>query len=98
MTEKVPDAPASDETARVEAAALETAREDNAVLALLRSSAGRNAGLVVALLILCVVGAATAGDRFTSTDNALTILPSPWPRCGARRSPPSRRPRTRTGA
>jgi ribose transport system permease protein len=74
MTENVPDAPASDETARVEAAALETAREDNAVLALLRSSAGRNAGLVVALLILCVVGAATAGDRFTSTDNALTIL------------------------
>jgi ribose transport system permease protein len=74
MTQNVPDAPASDETARVEAAAQETAREDSPVLALLRSSAGRNAGLVVALLILCAVGAATAGDRFTSTDNALTIL------------------------
>jgi ribose transport system permease protein len=73
MTENVP-APASDETARVEAAAQETAREDNAVFALLRTSAGRNAGLVVALLIVCVVGAITAGDRFTSTDNALTIL------------------------
>jgi len=71
MTENVP---ASDETARVEAAAQETAREDNPVLALLRTSAGRNAGLVVALLIVCVVGAITAGDRFTSSDNALTIL------------------------
>jgi ribose transport system permease protein len=73
MTENVP-VPASDETARVEAAAQETAREDNAVLALLSSSVGRNAGLVVALLIVCVVGAVTAGDRFTSSDNALTIL------------------------
>ena len=44
------------------------------MLALLSSSVGRNAGLVVALLVLCVVGAVTAGDRFTSTDNALTIL------------------------
>jgi ribose transport system permease protein len=73
MTENVP-APASDETARVEAAAQETARQDNAVLALLNSSAGRNAGLVVAVLIVCIVGAVTAGDRFTSTDNGLTIL------------------------
>jgi ribose transport system permease protein len=73
MTEKVP-APTTDETARVEAAGQETVRQDNAVLALLNSSAGRNAGLVVALVIVCVVGAATAGDRFTSTANALTIL------------------------
>ena len=50
MTENVPSAPASTDTARVEAAAQETAREDNPVLALLRSSAGRNPGLVVALL------------------------------------------------
>jgi ribose transport system permease protein len=62
------------DTDRVEAAARETAREDNAVVALLRSDAGRNSGLVVALLILCIVGAVTAGDRFTATDNALTIL------------------------
>jgi ribose transport system permease protein len=54
MTENLPDAPASDETARVEAAAQATARADNPVLALLRSSAGRNSGLVVALLIVCV--------------------------------------------
>ncbi len=73
MTENAP-APASDETARVEAAAQETARQDNAALGLLNSSAGRNAGLVVAVLIVCIVGAVTAGDRFTSTDNGLTIL------------------------
>ena len=41
---------------------------------MLRTSVGRNAGLVVALLLICVVGAITAGDRFASTDNALTIL------------------------
>ncbi|MGR7023239.1 ABC transporter permease [Geodermatophilus sp. URMC 62] len=35
---------------------------------------GRNLGLVVALVILCVVGVATAGDRFASVDNVLTIL------------------------
>jgi ribose transport system permease protein len=41
---------------------------------LLAGSAGRNLGLVIALLILCVVGAITAGDRFASLDNAMTIL------------------------
>jgi ribose transport system permease protein len=74
MTENVPGAPTTADTARVEAAAEETARVDNPVVALLRSNAGRNTGLVVALGILCVVGAISAGDRFTSTDNALTIL------------------------
>ncbi|UPK75143.1 ABC transporter permease [Nocardioidaceae bacterium SCSIO 66511] len=34
----------------------------------------RNLGLVIALLILCIVGTITAGDRFASTDNVLTIL------------------------
>src|SRR5690242_4351870 len=64
----------SQDSARVEQAALETDRESNPVLALLRTSVGRNAGLVVALLLICIVGAITAGDRFSSTDNALTIL------------------------
>jgi len=64
----------SQDSARVEQAALETDREPNAVLAVLRTSVGRNAGLVIALLLICIVGAITAGDRFTSTDNALTIL------------------------
>ena len=34
----------------------------------------RNLGLVIALVILCVVGIITAGDRFASTDNVVTIL------------------------
>ncbi|MDX6232739.1 MAG: ribose transport system permease protein [Nocardioidaceae bacterium] len=34
----------------------------------------RNLGLVVALIVLCVVGVITAGDRFASTDNLVTIL------------------------
>lgn len=34
----------------------------------------RNLGLVIALVVLCVVGIATAGDRFASTDNMVTIL------------------------
>src|SRR4051794_158205 len=41
---------------------------------LLGSSVGRNLGLVVALLVLCAVGIATAGEEFASVDNALTIL------------------------
>jgi ribose transport system permease protein len=34
----------------------------------------RNLGLVIALVLLCVVGIITSGDRFASTDNMLTIL------------------------
>lgn len=34
----------------------------------------RNLGLVIALVVLCLVGVATSGDRFASTDNLLTIL------------------------
>jgi ribose transport system permease protein len=41
---------------------------------LLAGSLGRNLGLVIALGILCVVGVATAGDRFAAFENALTIL------------------------
>jgi ribose transport system permease protein len=64
----------SQDSVRVEEAALETERVDNPVVAVLRTSVGRNAGLVVALVLICIVGALLAGDRFTSTDNALTIL------------------------
>jgi ribose transport system permease protein len=64
----------SQDSARVERAALETEREANPVLALMSTSVGRNAGLVVALLLICGVGAISAGDRFTSPDNALTVL------------------------
>ncbi|MGH3520510.1 MAG: ABC transporter permease [Haloechinothrix sp.] len=37
-------------------------------------SAGRNSGLVLALLLLCLIGVLTAGDRFVSVDNMMTIL------------------------
>ena len=40
----------------------------------LGSSAGRNLGLVIALLVLFAIGAATAGDRFTNFENVLTII------------------------
>ena len=41
---------------------------------LLAGPLGRNLGLVIALALLCIVGVATAGDRFASVDNVLTIL------------------------
>ncbi|MPZ96485.1 MAG: ABC transporter permease [Propionibacteriales bacterium] len=40
----------------------------------MRSGAARSLGLVVALVVLFVVGIITAGDRFASVDNMLTIL------------------------
>jgi ribose transport system permease protein len=41
---------------------------------LLSGPLGRNLGLVVALVLLCIAGIATAGDRFADVDNVLTIL------------------------
>src|SRR3954470_6709793 len=41
---------------------------------LLGGPLGRNLGLVVALVLLCIVGVITAGDRFADFDNVLTIL------------------------
>ncbi|MFS0703826.1 ABC transporter permease [Cellulomonas sp. 179-A 9B4 NHS] len=41
---------------------------------LLAGAAGRNLGLVIALLLICAVGVATAGERFASLDNLMTIL------------------------
>ena len=64
----------SQDSVRVEQAALESAKEGNPVLALMRTSIGRNAGLVVALLLIIVVGVVTAGQQFASVDNSLTIL------------------------
>ena len=40
----------------------------------LNSAVGLNLGLIIALLILCVVGFITTGERFASIDNILTIL------------------------
>lgn len=41
---------------------------------LLHGAAGRDVGLVIALAVLCLVGVATAGDRFASLDNVMTVL------------------------
>ena len=41
---------------------------------LLAGPLGRNLGLVIALVVLCIVGVVTAGDRFADVDNVLTIL------------------------
>jgi ribose transport system permease protein len=40
----------------------------------LGSGAGRNLGLIIALLVLFAIGAITAGDRFTNFENVLTII------------------------
>ncbi len=68
-------APPPDEHSRVEAAAAETDHApESFFVRVMSSSVGRNLGLVLALLILIGIGIWTAGDRFASTDNALTIL------------------------
>lgn len=41
---------------------------------LLDAGLRRNMGLIFALILLCILGAVTAGDRFADTNNALTIL------------------------
>jgi len=46
----------------------------NGKVGLLAGPLGRNLGLIIALVILCIVGVATAGDRFASVENVLTIL------------------------
>jgi ribose transport system permease protein len=60
------------------AAPVESPTSSNRASATLRrflgSAAGRNSGLVIALLLLIVVGAVTGGDRFTSISNVLTIV------------------------
>ncbi|PSL06990.1 monosaccharide ABC transporter membrane protein (CUT2 family) [Haloactinopolyspora alba] len=70
----VPQATTSpaDEHRRVES--VEGAPRGSAFGRFMSSSAGRNVGLVVALLVLCVVGAATTGQLFVDVDNAMTIL------------------------
>ncbi|MGB0100295.1 MAG: ABC transporter permease [Nocardioides sp.] len=64
----------SQDSAQVEQAAIGTSQESSPARGLLRGSVGRNLGLVVALLLICIVAVITAGDRFASPDNALTIL------------------------
>jgi ribose transport system permease protein len=67
-----PVAPSRD-TVRVEEAAV-APDEQSSWAALMSGSVGRNLGLVVALGLICLAGVVTAGDRFASVDNAMTIL------------------------
>jgi ribose transport system permease protein len=67
--------PPADERDRVEhAAAVQVQDQRSALARVLTSSAGRNLGLVLALVVLCLVGVVTAGSRFASDANLLTIL------------------------
>jgi ribose transport system permease protein len=61
------------DTARVEKEAARRA-EPGGLGQLLRSGAGHNLGLVLALGLLAVIGIATGGERFASVDNVMTIL------------------------
>ena len=49
-------------------------RASAAIRQVMGSPAARNIGLVVALVVLIIVGAATSGDRFTNFSNVLSIL------------------------
>jgi ribose transport system permease protein len=68
-------APAADERARVERAAPDAGARRSALARLLEGGAGRNLGLVAVLVLLGIVGVATA-DTFLTTSNVLTILTS----------------------
>lgn len=79
MSEQTPAAPPTttppaDEHRRIEAAAAAEGETQSGFVRFMSSPFGRNLGLIIALLVLCAVGAVTAGDRFVSTDNMVTIL------------------------
>jgi ribose transport system permease protein len=61
----------STDTVTVERAAAESGGGGGGLMS---GSFGRNLGLVVALLLICAAGVITAGDRFASVDNLLTVL------------------------
>jgi ribose transport system permease protein len=64
----------SDQTAAPSESTTSSNRASAGLRRFLGSAAGRNSGLVIALLLLIVVGAVTGGDRFTSISNVLTIV------------------------
>lgn len=61
------------EQATAEAGSSES-RERGRLRALLSGAAGHNLGLIAALVLLCVVGAITGGERFMNVGNLVTIL------------------------
>lgn len=70
MSEQDVTVPAADESARIERVAKPGEKRGG----LLKGATGRNLGLVIALVALCIFGVITAGERFASIDNVLTIL------------------------
>src|SRR5436190_278013 len=73
-SEPLGDGPGDQLPAR--AVPVDTERTDgrSSARSLLQTAAGRNLGLVVALVLLCIAGVITAGDRFADINNVLTIL------------------------
>ncbi|GAB3553367.1 ABC transporter permease [Arthrobacter tumbae] len=59
---------------RIDASADHSASKANPLQSVLKGSAGRSLGLVIALGLLFAVGAITSGDRFLNPENMLTIL------------------------
>lgn len=59
---------------RADAPDSHSATQTNSLQHFLKGSAGRSLGLVIALALLFVVGAATGGDRFLNVENMLTIF------------------------
>ncbi|CAN5201001.1 ABC transporter permease [soil metagenome] len=69
----------SEQNTTVESAPVLTGSSDragspSALRRFLGGGVGRNLGLVIALLLVVVVGAVTAGDRFTNFENFVTIV------------------------
>ena len=71
MSEQTPNT-VSESAAPTQAAPPE--KSGNVMQRLLSGAAGRNLGLIIALVLLIVVGAITAGDRFMNVENFLTII------------------------
>ena len=71
--ETLPDTASTASTQAMEAPTAHSGRSGTAAW-LAEIGFFRMLGLIIALGLLCVVGAVTAGDRFVDTDNLLTIL------------------------
>lgn len=69
MSEQTAPSPAS-----TDAPAHEEVKRQGPFGRFMSSSAGRNVGLVVALVLLIIVGAVTAGENFMNVDNMFVIL------------------------
>ncbi len=64
-------APAADESLRVEH---EVASDNAKRGGFFRGSSARNFGLILALVVLCIAGTVSAGERFASVDNLMVVL------------------------